>query len=133
MKDGTVRIGYLHFAFLGQESVWAAEASECADEQGKFWEYHDKLFASQQGENQGAFAKDKLEKFAADMQLDTGKFNSCLETDKYASVVQGQTQMLQQLGVQSTPTFLVNTQAVSGAQPFATFSQIIDSEKSKGK
>ena len=50
----------MHMAFLGQESQWAAEASECAADQDAFWPYHDKLFASQSGENQGAFNKDKL-------------------------------------------------------------------------
>ncbi len=112
-------------AFLGDESQWAAEASECADEQGKFWEYHDKLFISQNGENQGAFAKDKLKGFAADLKLDTTKFNSCMDSGKYTSIVQQETQMASQLGVQSTPTFLVNTTPVQGAQPFETFDKII--------
>ncbi len=113
--------------------MWAAEAAECANDQGKFWEYHDKLFASQKGENQGTFAKDNLKKFAADLGLDTTKFNTCLDSDQYSSVVTGDTQMAGSLGVQSTPTFLVNTEGVVGAQPFATFSQIIDAEKAKSK
>ncbi len=126
-----MRFGYLTLAFLGDESLWAAEASECADEQGKFWEYHDKLFASQNGENQGAFAKDKLKGFAADLKLDTEKFNACLDSGKYTQVVQDETNMAGQLGVQSTPTFLINTQPVQGAQSFDTFKQIIESEKTK--
>ncbi len=125
-----MRFGYLNLAFLGEESQWAAEASECADEQGKFWEYHDKLFASQNGENQGAFAKDKLKKFAADLGLDTTKFNTCLDSGKFTSVVQQETQLANDLGVGSTPTFLVNTTPVQGAQSFDTFSQIIDKAKS---
>jgi protein-disulfide isomerase len=128
-----VRLGYLHLAFLGPESEWAAEASECADEQGKFWEYHDKLFASQNGENEGAFAKDKLGLLAGGMNLDRAKFNACLESGKYAPAVQAETQMIGKLGVQSTPTFLVNTQVVSGAESFATFSQIIESERTKSQ
>ncbi len=133
MKTGVVRVGYLHLAFLGQESKWAAEASECADEQGKFWEYRDKLFASQKGENQGAFSKDNLKKFAAEMQLDTTKFNACLDSGKYTAVVAAETQLVGSLGVQSTPTFLINTQPVSGAQPFEVFSQIIEEERQKAK
>ncbi len=121
----------MHLAFLGDESQWAAEASECADEQGKFWEYHDKLFASQNGENQGTFAKDKLKGFAADLKLDTEKFNSCLDSGKYTKVVQEESQLVGSLGVQSTPTFLVDTTPVQGAQSFDTFKQIIESEKSK--
>ncbi|RMF45155.1 MAG: hypothetical protein D6755_08385, partial [Anaerolineae bacterium] len=65
IENGQVRMGYIHFAFLGQESLWAAEASECAADQDAFWEFHDKLFNSQNGENRGAFSKDNLKKFAA--------------------------------------------------------------------
>ena len=133
VKTGIVRFGYQHFAFLGPESRTAAIASECADEQGKFWDYHDKLFASQGGENQGAFSSDKLKKFAADLKLDTAKFNACLDSGKYASVVDNETASLQAMGVQSTPTFLVNGQPLSGAQPFATFQQLIESERNKKK
>ncbi len=122
----------MNLAFLGDESQWAAEASECADEQGKFWEYHDKLFASQSGENQGAFAKDKLKKFAADLNLDTTKFNACLDSGKFTQVIKDETQMAGSLGVQSTPTFLVNTTPVQGAQPFDTFSKLIEAAKQKG-
>ena len=133
VKTGVVRFGYLHFAFLGPESGWAAEASECADEQGKFWEYHDLLFARHSGENQGAFSKDNLKKFAADLKLNTGTFNACLDSGKYASVVQADAEFLQSLGVQSTPTFLINATPIAGALPFDQFQKIIESEKAKKK
>jgi protein-disulfide isomerase len=123
----------LNLAFLGDESQWAAEASECADEQGKFWEYHDKLFASQSGENEGAFAKDKLKQFAADLSLDTAKFNTCLDSGKYTKTVTEETQMAGGYGISSTPTILINTQLVKGAQPFQTFAGIIEAEKAKGQ
>jgi protein-disulfide isomerase len=131
VKNGTVRFGYINFAFLGDESQWAAEASECADEQGKFWEYHDKLFTSQDGENKGAFNKDKLKQFAIDLKLDATKFSQCLDSGKFTQVVQEDTQLAGSLGVQSTPIFLVNTNPVQGAQPFSTFQKLIESEKSK--
>jgi protein-disulfide isomerase len=133
VKTGVVRFGYLHLAFLGQESEWAAEASECADEQGQFWAYHNKLFASQNGENKGAFARDNLKQFAADLKLDTAKFNACLDSGRYTQVVQAESQMISQLGVQSTPTFLVNTHVVSGAESFDTFAQLIETAKNGGK
>ena len=120
-------------AFLGPESKWAAEASECADEQGKFWEYHDLLFASQSGENQGAFSKDNLKKFATDLKLDTAKFNACVDSGKYSSVVENDTAFVQSLGVTSTPAFLVNGQPLVGAQPFEAFQKIVESERSKKK
>jgi len=121
-----VRIGYWHFAFLGQESQWAAEASECAADQDAFWEYHDYLFENHAGENQGAFSKDNLKRFADELGLDTQAFNECLDSEKYTQVVQNETNAGRQIGVQSTPTFLVNGQPVVGAQPFDVFQQIIE-------
>lgn len=118
---------YWNFAFLGDESQWAAEAAECAADQNKYWEYHDKLFASQNGENQGAFSKDNLKKFAADLGLDTTAFNSCLDSGKYTQQVQTDTQIAQQIGVQSTPSFLVNGTPLIGAQSIERFEEIFKS------
>lgn len=118
-------------AFLGPESRWAAEASECAAEQGKFWEYHDRLFASQG--SAGAFGKENLKKFAADLRLDATKFNTCLDSGKFASLVDKETTNLQSLGVESTPSFLINGQPLSGAQPFEVFQKAIETERSKKK
>ena len=128
IKSGKVRLGFWQFAFLGDESTWAAEAAECAEEQKKFWEYHDKLFTSQAGENQGAFNKDKLKGFAATLGLDSTKFNECLDSGKYASAVQEQGQIASQLGVQSTPAFLVNGIPLTGAQPYENFQKIIEAQ-----
>ncbi len=121
-----MRLGYWHVAFLGEESQWAAEASECAADQDKFWEYHDKLFASQNGENQGAFNKENLKQFAADINLDTATFNECLDSGKYTQAVQEQTGVANQLGVRSTPAFIINGVPVLGAQPFEAFQQVIE-------
>ena len=126
IESGKVRFGYVHFAFLGSESTWAAEASECASDQDKFWEYHDKLYGSQSGENQGAFSKDNLKNFAQELGLDSQAFNECLDSGKYASLVQQQTDFSSSINVRSTPTFLINGQAVIGAQPFEIFQQTID-------
>jgi protein-disulfide isomerase len=123
-----VRIGYQHFAFLGDESFWAAEASECAADQDKFWEYHDYLFINQNGENQGAFVKDNLKRFAADLGLDTALFNTCLDSGKYAEAIQTQTAASQSLGVRSTPAFVINGQPLVGAQPFDVFQQYIEAQ-----
>lgn len=118
--------GYQHFAFLGPESQWSAEASECAGDQDKFWEYHDLLFASQAGENQGAFAKDKLKLLASNLGLDSAAFNECMDTDKYAGFVQTQSANARTLGVRSTPTFVLNGQPIVGAQEFQVFQQAIE-------
>ncbi len=123
-----MRFGYWYVAFLGQESTDAAEASECAADQNAFWEYHDLLFEQQSGENQGAFAKDKLKQFAADMKLDTKAFNECLDSGKYTQMVKDLTQTANSLGVQSTPTFVVNGRAIIGAQSYEVFQQTIEQE-----
>ncbi len=103
----------------------AAQAAECAADQNKFWEFHDTLFASQNGENQGAFSNDNLKKFAADLGLDTAAFNQCLDTQKYAQIVESDTQIAQQIGVRSTPSFVVNGNPLIGAQPIEEFERLI--------
>jgi cyclophilin family peptidyl-prolyl cis-trans isomerase len=108
IETGKMRFVYRHMAFLGEESQWAAEASECAGEQDKFWEYHDKLFASQKGENQGAFSKDNLKKFAADLGLNTTVFNQCLDSGKFADKIKKSNDDAGQLGVTGTPTVFIN-------------------------
>ncbi|MCK6584163.1 MAG: DsbA family protein [Anaerolineales bacterium] len=126
MQSGKVRFGYFHFAFLGPESNWAAEASECAADQDKFWEFHDKLYGSQSGENQGTFNKDRLKKFAEELGLDTKAFNECLDSGKYAQLIRDESSTASSIGIRSTPTFLINGQPVIGAQPFDIFKQTID-------
>lgn len=119
-------MGYFHYTFLGDESLWAAEASECAADQDKFWEYHDYLFTQQSGENQGGFSKDNLKAFAAELDLDTIAFNECMDTGKYTQAVQEMSQVARQIGVQSTPSFAINGKALVGAQPFDAFKQVIE-------
>lgn len=121
-----MRFGYWNYAFLGEESVWAAEAAECAADQNKYWEYHDLLFSSQDGENKGAFTKENLKKLAGELAMDTDVFDSCLDSGKHSELIQSDTSLAQQIGVRSTPSFLVNGRPVIGAQPFTEFQQIID-------
>lgn len=112
-------------AFLGQESIWAAEAAKCAQDQNQFWAYHDKLFNEQQGENSGAFTKANLKRFAADLHLDTQQFDSCLDADKYLQDVQNERQTGQQMGVNSTPTFFINGQKYEGVLSYDRLSAIV--------
>jgi protein-disulfide isomerase len=113
-------------AFLGEESRFAAEASECAADQDAFWEYHAKLFESQNSENRGSLNKDKLKEFAADLDLDSAVFDQCLDSGKYTQAVQEATQQAQSIGVSSTPAFLINGTPMLGAQPFESFQKVID-------
>ena len=101
----------------------AAQAGNCAREQGKFWEYHDKLFA-----NQSALQPDALKKYAADAGLDTTKFNQCLDSSKYEARVEDSLTAGNRLGITSTPTLYVNGRMINGAQPIDVFESVIDDE-----
>jgi protein-disulfide isomerase len=123
IDTGKVKFVYRDFPLsFHQYAQKASEAAECADEQGKFWEYHDKLF-----ENQQFLDTESLKQYAADLGLDTEKFNSCIDTGKYSSEVRKDFQDGQTNGVSGTPTFFINGQKLVGAQPYSAFQQIIDS------
>ena len=113
VDSGKVTIVYKHSAFLGQESVWAAQAAECAADQGKFWQYHDTLFLNQHGENQGAFSRDRLKQIAKDLGLDTAKFNQCLDSGQHDTDVKNSSDSATALGFPGTPAFLLNGQKYS--------------------
>ena len=131
IKTGKVRFIYRDFAFLGQESTWASNAARCAGEQNKFWQYHDYLYNNQQGENQGAFGKENLKKFASALGLDRSKFDTCLDSEKYNDLIQKETKEGGEAGVQGTPANFVNGALYAGALPVASFTKIIDDELSK--
>jgi protein-disulfide isomerase len=105
----------------------AAQAGNCAREQGKFWELHDKMFG-----NQSALQPDALKKYAADAGLDAAKFNQCLDSSKYEARVQDALSAGGRLGITSTPTVFVNGRIVSGAQPIEVFQSVIDDELARG-
>jgi protein-disulfide isomerase len=115
ITDGRVKLVFRHMALIGEESIWAAEASECANEQGKFWDYHDKLFENQHGENKGDFSIDNLKRFAEELGLDTQTFNQCLDAGKYADLVKAETQDAVKKGLQGTPTFVIGDQSLQGS------------------
>ena len=101
----------------------AAEAALCAHDQGKFWEYHDKIF-----ENQRSLENPSLKQFAVDLGLDTNAFNECFDSGKFRQVVQDDYSGGTDLGVNATPAFFINGRFLSGAQPFEAFKEIIDEE-----
>jgi protein-disulfide isomerase len=106
----------------------AAEAAGCAGEQGKFWEYHDKLFA-----NQRALAPANLDQYATELGLDTTKFKACLDSGQRAPEVAADMKSGQALGVTGTPAAFVNGRFVNGAQPLDAFAKIIDDELARAK
>ncbi len=126
IDSGKVNLVYKHSAFLGQESVWAAQAAECAADQGKFWEYHDLLFDKQNGENVGTFTKEKLIAYAKELGLDSSKFDPCLQKDETLQRVISDTQEGRAVGVTGTPTFFINGKPLVGAQPAEAFQTQLD-------
>ena len=120
-----VRIVWKDFPLtqIHPQAFKAAEAGRCAEEQGKFWEFHDQMFG-----NQAALQPDSLKKYAADMGLDATKFNACLDSSKYAERVRDGVAAGTRLGVNSTPTLYINGRMLTGAQPYETFASIIDEE-----
>jgi len=126
VKTGKVKMIFKNFAFLGEESLWAAEAAECSREQGKYWEYHDLLFAKQSGENQGTFKKDNLRKWAEELGLDKAKFNDCLDSEKYRSLIQSDYDEGVKIGVQGTPTVFINGEKIVGALPIVKYVEVIE-------
>ncbi|MGH2586542.1 MAG: DsbA family protein [Dehalococcoidia bacterium] len=133
IKTGIVRLEYRHYAFLGEESQRAAEATECAAEQGQFFPYRDTLYANQRGENRGAFSDERLRGFAADLGLDTQSFNACLDSGRYEDRVKAQKAEAERLGVQATPTFFINGRKLEGLAPFSTFQQLIEQAAGQGQ
>lgn len=131
VDTGKAKFVYKDLAFLGKESVDAANAAKCAQEQNKFWEYHDKLYTSQSGENQGAFAPDKLKGFAAALGLNTAQFNTCLDSQKYNAQVTANQAEASKNGFNSTPSVAVGSTPIIGAQPYAQFKAAIDAELAK--
>lgn len=107
-------------AFLGDESVWAAAASECADDQGRFWDYHDVLFTHTAGRAKGVFTKPNLKQYAAGLGLDTSAFGTCVDSGRYEDWVRSQTDLGRQKGVIRTPTLIVNGSELASVPDFET-------------
>ena len=103
-----------------EQSLIAAMASECAHEQGRFWEMHDKLF-----DNQGSISPEQVKIFAVQIGLNNLDFNSCLENGKYFEEIEADFQQGYNVGVKATPTFFVNGVKIEGAIPLVTFEKII--------
>ncbi len=113
LATGKAKLVFKNFAFIGQESASAAEAAECANEQGQFWEYYKKLYEEQDGENKGTFKIDNLKLFAQQLGLNQADFDTCLDSQKYASAVADDLSEGERRGVNGTPTFFVNQTQVN--------------------
>lgn len=124
IKTGKVKLVYRDFPLSFHTNAQkAAEAAECAGEQGKYWEMHDLLF--ERGVQGGVAG---FKQYAKTLGLNTAKFDTCLDSGAMAGEIQRDMADGAAVGIQGTPGFIVNGKLVSGAQPFAVFKQVIDAE-----
>ncbi len=122
IKTGKVRMAYVHYPILGDDSMTAAEGTECAAQQDKFWEYHNLLYA-----NQGiGFTPDNLANLAGQLGLDSEKFKSCLANFTDRASLEDDIRLSQVMGVRGTPAFLVNGVPLAGAYPYEDFEKVIE-------
>jgi protein-disulfide isomerase len=124
-----VRFEFHQFPILSNESVAAANASLCAAEQDRFWEYADLLFANQVEVGSGAFSSDRLLAFAETLDLDQDEFSRCVHEGRYASKVGMEYAAANTKGVNSPTTFFINGEIIHGPEPppFADFQLAIES------
>jgi len=119
-----IHLVYRHFPLPNHPNAHpAAEAAQCANEQGQFWPYHDRLFATP-----GKLSDADLKQSAAELRLDTARFNACVDSHKYKDLVDADVKAGQDAGVSGTPAFFINGRELTGAQPFEAFRRIIDEE-----
>lgn len=105
------------------EAVPAAEAANCAGEQNAYWKYHDALFNQQYGLNRTAY-----DQYATDLGLDIQAFDACLESHRYQGEIQADAADAARVGINGTPSFVVNGRILVGALPFSDFKAVIDEE-----
>ncbi len=117
VNEGVVKLEYRHFTHYGDESVQAGMAAECANEQGAFRAYHDRLFAEQRTPNSGAFSRANLIDYALDLGLNATEFETCLSSNKYRAKLRADTQAVRNRGGTGTPTLFVNGRMLGGVPP----------------
>ena len=130
IKTGKVKIIFKDFPLNGVDSKLAAEASYCAQDQEKYWKYHDELYKNWGGERTGWITRESLDKFAETVDLDLKKFNKCLDDHKYENKVDLLYEFGKEIGIDATPSFLVfNDQKmikIRGNQPLEVFLKTFD-------
>ncbi len=130
IDEGKANMVFRDFPLNGPDSVLAAQATHCANDQGMYWEYHDILFENWAGERTGWVTRDALDGMAGSLGMDLDEFNSCIDSEKHRGLVEAAYLFGQEIGVDATPTFLIfnSEQAViiRGNQPPETFTSAID-------
>ena len=130
VDSGKVKVVFQDFPLNGPDSALAAQATHCADDQGKFWQYHDVLYRNWGGENTGWITTSILSSFANDISLDMDKFEDCLQSQTHKDKVLDSYQRGQEFGITGTPSFVIFNDSqmikIVGNQPLDVFTQSID-------
>jgi protein-disulfide isomerase len=130
INTGKVRLVFKDFPLNGPDSFLAAEASYCAEDQEKYWQYHDELYKNWGGERTGWITRASLENFANTVNLDLNEFNKCLDNHKYQNKVKTIHEFGKEIGIDATPSFLVfngeRIIKIRGNQPLEVFLKTFD-------
>ena len=130
IQTGKVKLVFKDFPLNGPDSILGAEASYCAHEQGKYWEYHDELYKNWAGEKTGWITRWSLNAFGSTVGLNLDKFNQCLDEHKYQEKVNTLYEEGREAGIDATPSFLIFNDEkiikIRGNQPLETFLRAID-------
>ena len=131
VETGKIRYEYRHFIVIdgnvgGNESRRAAQASECAVEQGRFWDYYNILYVNQGAEGSGAYSDVRLKAFAESIGLDTADFNSCLSSARAGQQVSADERLATSYGINSTPSLLVNGVKIDNPMEYNQVKAAID-------
>lgn len=129
VNSGKVKIVYRHFPLSGHiNAMPAAEASECAGLQGKFWEMHDKIFVMN---GQKSLGVENFKQAARDLKLDMDKYNACMDNHEMKSKITDDMQSGHDLEINGTPASFINDQVSSGAVSYSDFKEIVEEELKK--
>lgn len=123
IADGTVRYEMQPVAYLGNPSLFAANAALCAQDQEQFWPYHDRLFQALGEFGNSAFETSRLKQYATELGLDQEQFNQCVDGNQHIDTVRDITNEAQARGVTGTPTLFVNGEKVEGERSFSQLEQ----------
>jgi len=132
IETGKAKLVFVDLPFLGRDSPRAAQASYCAEDQGKYWEYHTMLYTFQDGHPDSGWAdRDRLNSFAFSLDMNMDEFNDCMDSSKYAKRVKANYDEAVKNDVQQTPTFIIisqdgTTEKFAGAQPYSVFAATIE-------
>ncbi len=130
VEQGKVKLVFKDFPLNGPDSILAAEAAYCAEDQGKYWKYHNELYTNWGGEKTGWITRNSLNQFANTVELNLEDFNSCLDSQKYRERVLESEKFGKEIGIDATPSFLIFNDEkiikIRGNQPLDVFRKAIN-------